>query len=62
MTGGGPSSRSYSSGALLKLEHREFDASYDYDDLDNGEEGNALQESGDWARMRKPLGAKYRRL
>ena len=32
--------------------------SYDDDDLDYGEEDNTLQESGDWARMRRPSGGK----
>ena len=51
-----PSSRTYSSGRLLELEHHEFNTSYDYNDLDDGEEDNMLQESGDWASMRRSLG------
>jgi len=55
-------SRSYSSGALLESDHvihesrhREFDTSYDDDELDDyGEEDNTLQESGEWARARRP--------
>ncbi|KIM35048.1 hypothetical protein M413DRAFT_369576 [Hebeloma cylindrosporum] len=52
-----PLSRSYSSGAL-ESEHREFDTSYDDDELDDDYEDNTLQESGEWARIRRPSGGK----
>ena len=35
---------------LSRLDHREFDAIYDYDDPDDGDEDNTPQEPGDWAR------------